>query len=411
MRTLAFALLLLSACKTDFPSGTVQCSTDPNRRCPTGYHCIDTLDTCWKDGEAPDFGAPLDLGVDSDQGASDFAIPDLWGGDSATGDLGTVQNNVVFLVSTAVSAASLNGLSGADNHCQQAAQTAGLPGTYRAWLSTSSVNAGDRLGTARGWVRPDGLPFSDTQGDLKAGKILYPATVTEAGQVLNSWVHTGTLADGTRAVDTCSDWTSTGASAAYGYSDAGTAHWTALGVISCSAAVRFYCFGIDRSTPLVSPTVQGRRAFLTPATSVPGGGIAGADARCAAAAASAGLPGTFKALLATASTAAAARFSTGAGTPTWFRVDGVKLFDTSAGLTLGKSNAPLGVDAAGTYVVGNWIWTGMANAGTVGQTCLDWSTTDGAQAADVGSTQSTSWFATTPRNCSSTGFFLRCLEE
>ncbi len=35
-----------------------------------------------------------------------------------------------------------------------------LPGTYRAWLSTSSVNAIDRVAGARGWIRVDGAPSS-----------------------------------------------------------------------------------------------------------------------------------------------------------------------------------------------------------------------------------------------------------
>ena len=47
-------------------------------------------------------------------------------------------------------------------------------GTYKAWLSTSTVNAIGRLNGASGWVRPDGRPmvnshpldleFDDSQG-------------------------------------------------------------------------------------------------------------------------------------------------------------------------------------------------------------------------------------------------------
>src|SRR5436190_591044 len=57
-------------------------------------------------------------------------------------------------------------LAAADNACNAAATAAGLPGTYRAWLSTSSVDAIDRIAGARGWIRPDGVPFADAPAHL-----------------------------------------------------------------------------------------------------------------------------------------------------------------------------------------------------------------------------------------------------
>jgi len=72
--------------------------------------------------------------------------------------------NFVFATSTSYPA-DFGGLAGADAICNQHAGDAGLPGTYVAWLSTTTVDARDRLAGARGFVRPDGLPFADTVDD------------------------------------------------------------------------------------------------------------------------------------------------------------------------------------------------------------------------------------------------------
>ncbi len=69
-----------------------------------------------------------------------------------------IINNVAFLTSVTY-AGNLGGLDGADAICQKHANNAGLPANqYRAWLSTSDEDAAARIGSARGWVRPDGLP-------------------------------------------------------------------------------------------------------------------------------------------------------------------------------------------------------------------------------------------------------------
>jgi len=79
------------------------------------------------------------------------------------------------------------GLAGADSACQARASAASLTGTYRAWLSTSGtggVNAIARLGTGRGWVRPDGKPFADTTNDISNGHIFCPPRLDEFGHDL-----------------------------------------------------------------------------------------------------------------------------------------------------------------------------------------------------------------------------------
>src|SRR6202023_4310935 len=96
--------------------------------------------------------------------------------------------------------------------CAGLATSAGLPtGTYKAWLSTSTVNAIDRLGSARGFVRVDKAPIADEISDLTSGKILNPIDLDETGHDQrfpgNSDVWTGSTNDGMLgSTGTCDDW-------------------------------------------------------------------------------------------------------------------------------------------------------------------------------------------------------------
>ena len=72
------------------------------------------------------------------------------------------ENSMGFFV-TSVNigkGANLGGLAGADAHCQSLAETAGAGGrTWRAYLSTSTVNARDRIGKG---------PWYNVKGELIA---------------------------------------------------------------------------------------------------------------------------------------------------------------------------------------------------------------------------------------------------
>ena len=120
------------------------------------------------------------------------------------------QPNIAFVTSLTYDG-NLEGLAGADGICQSRATAAGLPqNTYKAWLSTSSEDAIDRLGTARGWVRVDGKPFADRKTDIAAGMIFHPLRVDENGAYINDTskltVWTGTKYDGTVNDLTCEGW-------------------------------------------------------------------------------------------------------------------------------------------------------------------------------------------------------------
>jgi len=337
--------------------------------------------------------------------------------------------NVGFVTST-VHTGNLGGLAGADAICQARAQGAGLAGTYRAWLSTSTVNASDRFGSATGWVRTDGKPFVRTIRELTERKIFYPLILNERGASEGSdpaW--TGTDDDGDAQANTCSDWTSTATSGTVGYPEYGNGAFTQNGGGACTTSAHLYCLGIDY-TATVAPVPQTavRRAFVSAVGWAPGAGLAGADALCTSQASAAGLPGTYRALLAGVSTSAASRFSTN-GLP-WARVDDVLLSTTAAGFLAPTGThwlASLDVTATGAHVYNAQTWAGattLAGVGTLATTgvttsCAGWTTaspTTYGAVGGAGSSRVAFAFAnyggqTSTTSCASTNNRLMCLQQ
>ena len=122
--------------------------------------------------------------------------------------------------------ANLGGLEGADAHCQKLADAAGAGGkTWRAYLSSSTANAKDRIG-AGPWHNAKGELIANDVAHLHsdANKIGKQTGLTEAGAIVNGRgdtpnmhdILTGTQADGTVATGmTCDDWTNNGAGQAF----------------------------------------------------------------------------------------------------------------------------------------------------------------------------------------------------
>jgi hypothetical protein len=80
---------------------------------------------------------------------------------------------------------------------------------------------------------------------------------------------------------------------------------------ACSAPSRIYCFGIGNQVAVGTSPATGRRAFLSTAVSITS--LAALDAHCAQDASTAGVAGTFLALVATSTTSAIGRFDTTGG--------------------------------------------------------------------------------------------------
>ena len=166
--------------------------------------------------------------------------------------------------------ANLGGLSGADAICARLAEAAGTgAGTWRAYLSTSTVNARDRIGKGP-WQNAKGEVIAVSVEDLHsdANKISKQTALTESGGTINGRgdkpnthdVLTGSNPDGTvSAGNTCNDWTSNGeGSAIVGHhdrmglkDDAPSKSWNAShpsrgcgqeALVSTGGSGLFYCF-------------------------------------------------------------------------------------------------------------------------------------------------------------------------
>ncbi len=130
--------------------------------------------------------------------------------------------------------AKLGGLAGADKHCQQLAEAAGVRGkTWHAYLSQAAVggmpaiNARDRIGPGP-WRNAKGVVVATSVADLHSdnNKLGKENSLTEKGAVVNGRgdtpnthdIMTGAQLDGTVSRDTvdttCKNWTSNAEGAA-----------------------------------------------------------------------------------------------------------------------------------------------------------------------------------------------------
>ncbi len=329
---------------------------------------------------------------------------------------GVEDVNIAFLTSTVHVLGELGSAEAADAICNQRALEADLPGTYKAWLSTSAESAASRIAPASGWVRPDRRPFARSMDDLLASRVIYPLELDENGARVSAplaerGVGTGTAADGSTAESqTCGDWMSTAGQAAAGYFTRVARQWTTTLLADCDAASRLYCFGIDHVSEYTVPTVAGRKAFVSVGDVAPDLGVEGADEVCATDAESAGLTGTFLAFLSTSSAPAISRFDT-AGPP-WVRLDGVPLAATTADLAAGRVDTPIFFDASPTVPTeGLVLWTGGAEVPAT-LTCDDWMSSSVSDSGFLGrSDDAADWVQHQSTTCVFGPTKVYCLEE
>jgi len=304
-------------------------------------------------------------------------------------------NNIVF-VTSAIHDGNLGGLAGAGALCQAAAASGGLPGHYVPWLATSTMKATAALGSARGWIRPDGLPFADTIGvtggttGLVNGQIYYPPAIDEQRALVGMRLAWGGGQDGSAASgSTCSDWTTNSAAAPSieGDPSSGSGMWSLGYTAFCNEALSLYCFGTDLSAPVTVAAPTGRRAFISTGNFDPSSGLPSADSLCQSEAAGAALPNAshFLALLATSSASPASRFNLGGAN--WQRPDGVAMATSVSALISGNILAAITQHADGSYIEQEGVvWTGATSkdltvSGTPVSTCADWTS---SAAVDAG---------------------------
>jgi hypothetical protein len=214
-------------------------------------------------------------GAGSSSGGSGGTSAGTGGG--GTGGAGGAKSKTTFFVTSDTSmTGKLGGLAGADKRCQDLAMKAGFGDhTFHAYLSTSTVNAKDRIGMGP-WVNSLGTPVADSVAALHAAVMKgNPDIFVDENKmkIHGQWdsaatnehdILTGTMPDGTvQGGKTCMDWTSDAANmtAQVGHSDGMGPGMATTGTYSswnsshengsCAdtapkgGAGRIYCFATD----------------------------------------------------------------------------------------------------------------------------------------------------------------------
>ena len=315
----------------------------------------------------------------------------------------THQTNLIFATEGTIAPGGLGAtgaaaLVAADAFCQSEAERAGLPGTYMSWLSTSEVDAIDRIRAAgsqepRGWVRMDGRAFTDSLDGLVTPVIYYPVRFNQFGEETNKSYLTGTRPDGSAQDHTCGDYTDADQSARGGDPTNAGIGWTASWGGGCSTNKRLVCMGIDLAQPITPVTFEGRRVFLS-RTKLLMSGPDEPDRICADEAAESDLTGTFRALVAVGSEGIAEHvFGATEGvidypSGPWITPDGRLVSDADDGLFVGETIAAISVDAAGNFSAENtFAWTGGSGSDAefgAGDNCADWSDPSGDTTGKAG---------------------------
>ena len=164
-------------------------------------------------------------------------------GSGGAGGRAETGSRRIFVTST-VQTANLGGISGADMLCATQARDAGLVGSFRAWLSTTTSPVVDRTDPTGGpFRRIDGVVVAENWNDLLDGTIGAPINLDAEGMARGGDVWTGTLADGTSYLgDDCAGFTSDVSGIGLcGASASTSATWTENITPACSTPLRLYC--------------------------------------------------------------------------------------------------------------------------------------------------------------------------
>ena len=197
----------------------------------------------------------LDLGrhaTDLDAGGGGGAPPDAGAPDSGHPGKLVFVTDGRYIGDLRTEGGAASGPAGGDAICMTEAASALLGGVYRAWLSTSTEDARDRIAPVGPWrMVNDATLFP---GHAVVGSPLRYPKVTASGVLLYASTYpevwTGTTGEGVYTPDhaACSDWESGSSSqeGAYGIVVADNSDWTDYGLLSetlpCTRRARLYCF-------------------------------------------------------------------------------------------------------------------------------------------------------------------------
>jgi hypothetical protein len=239
---------------------------------------------------------------------------------------------------------------------------AGLSGTYWAFLNASSgATIFGRLKDTDGpWALTDGTPVADTVRQLQTGQLRHDIDLNEYG-IASCGIPYGPNGAGSN----CENWTAGSDPeggilwAVMGSCGSISTAWFSTGTLGdCANGWQMYCLGVGPGAgPNRYPALpQGAKiAFVTPPRAPnfaasftadagsTGAAHAAADAICAAQAAGAGIPGTFRAFVATSAASAIDYFAAYNMDGPWYRSDGLAIAANRAALA---GSSPVGAQIA-----------------------------------------------------------------
>jgi hypothetical protein len=144
---------------------------------------------------------------------------------------------------------NLGGLTGADTKCGDAATAAGVNGTFKAWLSSSTVNAIDRIVDVGPWVDMQGTTIFASKSAITASGPATAIWYDERGMFLSSediWTATnsqGTYQWGVIMAPPCDEWTSSSMQAGAQVGQVGRTGgaWTSNSGTTCDQNAHLLC--------------------------------------------------------------------------------------------------------------------------------------------------------------------------
>lgn len=159
------------------------------------------------------------------------------------------RDSIIFISSASYQGFALGGVFGADQRCRSLAAKAGLMRfeTFRAWLSTPTDAAADRLIHSRGrYLLVNGLTVADDWDALISGALDNPIMVDESSQTQDLPVWTGTLSNGQPALGSefCGNWDDDSKFDAFGPSGLTASvdsTWSFYAHSPCIAEIPIYC--------------------------------------------------------------------------------------------------------------------------------------------------------------------------
>lgn len=165
---------------------------------------------------------------------------------------GIADSDHRIFVTSASFTGSLNGLSGADQKCQDAKSSAGLERNYKAIVSVTGSEAKSRLNitgsifmftddSTRELIAANGVDLWDTGNE----DLINSVNRSEGYLTISDTVWTGTNNDGSLAFETCNNWTSISSDGQYGNSENIRGEWVESGFESCANANHLYCISVS----------------------------------------------------------------------------------------------------------------------------------------------------------------------